>query len=536
VLVVFPALVSMAAVVGRRWFPAYDYAFMARSIADVGGRHTPLVGVYSRFGWHQPGPLLFWVLAPFQWLFGDTGILVGAAVINAAALVGILVVARRRGGLAFMVWVAMFLAVLLHALTADLMADPWNPWLPLTGLVLVFMLAWSVACGDTALWPWLVGVATWVIQAHVGYAPLVVVLVAFSASCRLATLAGVVRTTAQPSAGPRARHGGRAALVVFVALWAPPALQQLIQHPGNLHAFLAWTLKRHQTLGLKTAIQITGKQLSLPPPWVNGRDSSFYGLLTAPFGAATVQLIACAALAALAWWRRQREAAVLAAMSLVAVGAGIVSIARVVGFPFTYLARYMWVIGMFVTLSTGWCLIRLVQPAVAVRRIPAAAAAAVGVALAATMALTASTTITTVTSPGWRTGWPVTGEGVWPAHSLSDGVQALVPQLQRFLVRDRTYLLVPAEANVLGAGLGVGLQSALEARGYRVYLPPVYALEDATWRTIRQHRSDATLTVVAAGPVTSSIVRADWTSVAHWYPPVRFSGWARYDVYLSHTR
>ena len=93
-----PTIVAALSLLGRHWHPAADLAIQVLQIDDVGGRHTPLTGAHSRYGWDHPGPLLFWLLAPFDWLFGTTGILVGVAVLNAAAIVGALVVARRRGG------------------------------------------------------------------------------------------------------------------------------------------------------------------------------------------------------------------------------------------------------------------------------------------------------------------------------------------------------------------------------------------------------------------------------------------------------
>src|SRR5437016_1926581 len=88
VIVVLPLVVTTLALVGAHWHPSSDDALEVLKIRDVGGRHTPLTGAPSRFGWDHPGPLLFWILAPFRVLAGNTGILVGVACINAAALVG----------------------------------------------------------------------------------------------------------------------------------------------------------------------------------------------------------------------------------------------------------------------------------------------------------------------------------------------------------------------------------------------------------------------------------------------------------------
>ncbi len=65
----------------------------------MGGVHTPLVGAWSRWGWAHPGPLLFWVLTPFERLFGETGVLTGAAVLNLVFMLAVVVLGHRRGGI-----------------------------------------------------------------------------------------------------------------------------------------------------------------------------------------------------------------------------------------------------------------------------------------------------------------------------------------------------------------------------------------------------------------------------------------------------
>ena len=88
VLVLAPLVAVLVALVvsGRAggWHPASDVAVEVLRIREVGGRHTPLVGVHSRYGWDHPGPVLFWALAPFSWLFGTAGVLVGVVVLNAS--------------------------------------------------------------------------------------------------------------------------------------------------------------------------------------------------------------------------------------------------------------------------------------------------------------------------------------------------------------------------------------------------------------------------------------------------------------------
>ena len=45
------------------WLPIGDYRTLQLRVADVGGSETPIVGVYSRYQWNHPGPLLFYALA-----------------------------------------------------------------------------------------------------------------------------------------------------------------------------------------------------------------------------------------------------------------------------------------------------------------------------------------------------------------------------------------------------------------------------------------------------------------------------------------
>lgn len=55
----------------------------------------------------HPGPLMFYVLAPFYWLTGQSSIDInlGALVINGGSIVGMALIARRRGGVPPMLFV-----------------------------------------------------------------------------------------------------------------------------------------------------------------------------------------------------------------------------------------------------------------------------------------------------------------------------------------------------------------------------------------------------------------------------------------------
>jgi hypothetical protein len=100
VTAVLPFVVSAVALVvdvGSSYVPGSDHALSEMLVRDV-GRHPVLFGLYSREDWSHPGPLLYYLLAPFYWVTGGSsiGLALGALAINGASVVGMGLIARRR--------------------------------------------------------------------------------------------------------------------------------------------------------------------------------------------------------------------------------------------------------------------------------------------------------------------------------------------------------------------------------------------------------------------------------------------------------
>jgi len=507
-IVILPAFVAAASLVGRQWLPSGDHAVIARRVADVGGQHTPLVGVYSRFGWDHPGPLMFWALAPFRWTAGDIGLLAGTAALNAAGLALALWVAFRRGGWPMLLWIALLLALVCHGLGTGFLIDPWNPYLPVTALCATFLLAWAVACGDTALWPWLIGTASWVVQAHLGFAPVVAALLVVAVGCR-----GLAARWLP--AQPVGWHPGPVALVVGLVAWSGPILQQLTSSPGNLHAIVSFILVgpgRQNTLGpplgLTFALHVAARQLSIPPPWLTGHDADAVGFLAR--GAIVVpisELAALVVLAVLAWRRQQREAAVLAGMSLAAVVAGVFGLSRIVGFPAPYLAKWMLIVAWSVPLALGWCLAALARPFIG--GLPHRLRVAVPAGLVAATSAMVALTIAGAASPAV------------PDKLDSDAVAVLVRATAHVLDARRSYLVVPIQTNALGPGVAMGLPAALGDRGVRAFLPTADAFEFGAWHTSDPHHTDATLLLIAGADRRAGFVIPRGAQLIASFDPLR---------------
>lgn len=133
-----------------------------------------VVGPYSRFVWHHPGPLYFWILMPFYALSGEQGVGVyaGALAINAlTAIVIAWVLARAgRGALAPLVLGAL---VAFAWRNRWLLASPWTAHVPVMAGVAVIVLASAVAIGRVGMLPLLIAFGGFAVQTHIALAPMV---------------------------------------------------------------------------------------------------------------------------------------------------------------------------------------------------------------------------------------------------------------------------------------------------------------------------------------------------------------------------
>lgn len=504
-LLAIPFVVAVLSLVGYHWYPSSDLALEVLRIRDVGGRHTPLVGMQSRFDWSHPGPLLFWTLAPAYRLFGNTGLLVGAAVLNAAAVVGALFVARRRGGAPMVAIVAVLAAVLVHALGADLLIQIWNPWVPVLPFLLYVLLAWSVAEQDWVALPWLVGIGSFVVQSHVSYTPIV-----FGLGLVAGVLGAWRSAKARRHVGPDGRIDGNGrpsagrwiavAGIVGVLLWAAPVIQQVTGNPGNLGAIVeSFRHPRDPSVGWATAFGVVGRELGFVGPWITGDETGPFGTVaTASAIPATVLVFATAGLGALAWRRGAHDAGRLALLAAAASGLSVVAVSRITGVLGSYLVRWTWVIAALVWLSVLWSLWSLLAR-------PSAINALVTVALVTVAGLVASS------------AWSASSATA-PGQQFSDAVARLGPRVARHLERGQRYRVTAVDSENVPPPMGIALFQDLEDRGQQVRVEPKLSRALGSWRTARVSQVAGVVIVVAGADIESG-----------WTPPTGSTRIAAYD-------
>ena len=181
VLAVAIVAVSVLAA-ARRAAPAYPVSDKAlielATMNAVDGRQ--LYGPYSRYGWQHPGPLLFYLLAPFYAAAGSrtAGLAAGALAINLAALAAAVWVLVRHAGPALTVAFAALIALYVGRVPG-LVVSSWNAHATFFASAALVVISAAVAAGRIRLLPLFLAVASFVLQTHIATFPLVLTTGAF---------------------------------------------------------------------------------------------------------------------------------------------------------------------------------------------------------------------------------------------------------------------------------------------------------------------------------------------------------------------
>ena len=379
VAAVLPILVATVRAIRDDWLAVGDNAFFAVRALDVGTRHHPLLGTWTSASVaagvdvNNPGPLFFEVLALPARLFGGAdGLAIGAAALNALAVVTIAVLAHRRGGPLLVAGAMVPTAVLLWTMGSELLFDPWQPHSLLVPFLCLLVLVWSLACGDLLALPVAVLVASLLLQTHLTYAVLIPLLAAWG-------LVGLVlalrrERALDPGAWPDARRrvvrSTAVATLVLAACWAQPLYEQVAgEGEGNLSRLVRSTEAEVDTVGLGAGARVVATVVA-SPPWilrpsfretfaVGDPDEAVFGLggVPSPAGAALGLGVLVAVLAACAWDARRRSDLAggrLAVTALLALAGAVATVAQAplgsLGLA-PHQVRWLWPVGAFLALT-----------------------------------------------------------------------------------------------------------------------------------------------------------------------------------------
>ena len=337
------------------WLPVGDHVAMKLRALDVGTSETPLVGVYSRFGWNHPGPMLFYALAGPLRLSGlaDNSMLFTAIAINLGAMAAALWMAARvrRDTLAL---TALFIALLCLGLNLGTLADPWNPYVILLPMFAAIIAAWRITAGDRVAGIVLVVAGSFAVQSHLGSAP---VMLAVTACGRLG-LGLRIRSDQDRERDVRTLLW---MLGIAALCWLPPVIGELTGG-GNLRAIGSFLLHGEGTVnGFADGARIIGRALSIPGNWVRGAEPvqgdwcwrCTSGHVDSGSWPIPWALFALVGSTVWAWRRRWHDELRLCLVALVAILAAFLAASRVEGVVVPYLVRWVWVVAAAAWFAVG---------------------------------------------------------------------------------------------------------------------------------------------------------------------------------------
>jgi hypothetical protein len=509
ILVGLPLVVAAVALRRPHWYPVLDLAMTELRLRDVGTSHTPLIGLPGRIGpslaeqGSHPGPLSFYLLTPFYRLFGSSawGMQAGTVVLNLAALGTALLIAVRRGGVRLGIAVAALLVVLISGYGLTMLTQPWNPYLPLLWWVVLLLAVWSVACHDVAMLPVAVFAASFCAQTHVPYLGL-------AAGLGVLTIVVLALAWRGAPAGSAARRSisrwTAASLVLAVALWVPPLVDQAINDPGNLRAVYDHlvTPSEEEPVGFGRGVELAVLHLDVPGLMIG--DSGAVGSLPDPssdpdgsMGPGIVALLAWAAAAVVSVRLRHRPLMRLHLVVAVSLALGVVSMGRILGKEWYYLMLWAWGTAALLVLAVGWTVVAAVSAGAGRRRRPIANAATVALVAAVGVGSVALTVAAVDTDP--------------PEPHLSSALGAVLPETMAALDRgdgaatgrDGRYMVAFSDALYFGSQ-SYGLVSELERAGFDA------GMTDVLHVPITDHR------VIGPDDATALVVLATGANIDRW--------------------
>ena len=381
-LPILPYLLLLARRGVQRFELVGDLAWIAYDTRHVWAGDT-LLGLSSRFPWSHPGPLFFWIVAPFDRLFGDAGLHAAAMFVAAISSVALVVTTRVVSGRSQ----AIVASLVLLAWFAAFGNSAVNPWgrtvvaLPLFAYV-VLMAYFARGRIESVVPGAFVGAVA--AQTHVSTVPTVAVIGA------AALIAYFVRARRSGGVSRRARTHLLVAGAFLAVAFLPPIIDQLrAPSRGNMTLLYEFFVQRRQPY---KPLTVAVREWMMATGWLPERV--FFARLPADDGVAfatrwdevpsaltrfelyvaSTHAVALAASFVVAWRRRYETILTMLFISLLGDALAIFAIRAIVGS-----VHYSLLLWATASTSLGWIAIF----ATAARAIPSSARGrhAMGVAL-----------------------------------------------------------------------------------------------------------------------------------------------------------
>ena len=374
-----PIFSSTVRALAEGWFPEGDQAIIAARAYDVLTLHPPLVGPWSTTSrivgepTFSLGPLLYWVLAFPSRLPWVTALPVTMGIINTASVVGIVALARRRGGRPLMFASAVVVTVMCASLQTEVFHDIWAPTAPLVLITLLIFASWSIACGDRWLLPLAVLIASFAAQCHLMF-------LLPSAALLTVGLLGLAWISRRRHEVTLSRRLILVTLLVTVVCWSAPIADQLLdltgfeRGSGNFANVAESVRAREAPVGASGGWHAVVRAVGIPPSWLRGPQSEvtrafevFPRPPTLGIVSALIVVLGLIGLFVVGIRRGRHDVAAACATALALLAALCVATASYPNtdgyiFIYGYTARWASPAGMWAWLVLGWSFATLFRP------------------------------------------------------------------------------------------------------------------------------------------------------------------------------
>ncbi|MGD0084402.1 MAG: hypothetical protein ABSD78_14575, partial [Acidimicrobiales bacterium] len=287
--------------ISRGWVSMGDGAAVTVRSWDVLSSRTPLVGSHSSFGTYDLGPLEYWLLTLPVHLDPSHGTLWGAAL--CCILAASLTIEATRSAFGLLGALAASLVVLgcVAWMPSIALGPTWNPHFGDLWFLSVLASSCAVLCGRRRWWPVLVLSGSVAAQTHLMFAATSVAVVLLGLGVEMAR-------SHRTKSGFGWLAGG---VVLGVACWAAPLVQEFTGRPGNLSVLLNHDTG-HSVEGLAFGLRVLSSATMPPPLWWTASDGRNTHSIVSTIGARSpifgvIALAVLVGLAVLAWSSRNRQ-------------------------------------------------------------------------------------------------------------------------------------------------------------------------------------------------------------------------------------
>jgi hypothetical protein len=360
IVLLLPTLRTMA----RGWRPVGDNATIALQSWNTFSLHVPLVGqgtgAASGVGGGQsasnPGPLEYWLLAPFVHIDPGQGALIGSAVLCAAALsLGLYVLQKSAGP-----WAAVVLALVvadLAIVTPFAFVDPvWSPDFASFWFLSFLAVAFAVGSGNLRYLPLLVFIGSVTIDSHLTFAP----------STALVLIAVVVCGLLLQR--PDSFRWLWWTLGVAAVCWIAPLGQQLFGSHPNFTALLgslgAGSGRSVKTFGTGLGLHALARAASPKAVWATPRPiqpgEAYRDVLNGGHLVYCFAFFALVAVFVLAWRHKKTYLLSLSAVTTASAIGLVFLFARVprnYTASFEWVSQAVWIVGICIWITAGYAVV-----------------------------------------------------------------------------------------------------------------------------------------------------------------------------------